>query len=610
MADPFHIVTSGIDANMRRLATHSQNATNANQPGYTRKDREVVSNMTAGEVSGVIAKEAVRYVNDTMIKQIRFQQSDVSSLSTQEEYATRIQQLHGNKGNSSALSHKLEKITESMKTLASNITHPNTTQVIHQLDQFCKQMQNTDEKLQDMVYEIHTDHHRSVKAINQHLHNIKNAGQQIFQLSNTSQSTADLYDMVDRDIHEMSKHMNVSVTFSNETPPSITVTTKSGIMLLNQSSSVNELEYSSNVTLLPGSDLPRVTVGGRDITKDIDTGMMQAHRELVDTRIKNIREECDELSFHLRDQLNMLHNEGTPEELRPTLLGSIGVPGVPSMNGTTLISGQGTLRLGVMQRVNDERQLASYHDIPLTNNMTLNNLITTINSGSSGVQAALSADGRLQLHTPAPGTGVVLGSSGGPPKAELSAGASFDPSNKWGVSHFFGLNNLLETEHLLPGEKIHGIAGAIRVRPDLINQGRLLSFARLTDKPLGTLPHAHPIQKRDVSITQDMIKRMRSDLLDIPAAGHLPGAHTSLQDYARRIIDGTTNYPNDIKASLTQQRQVLEELSHKAHEVSGVDVRDEMLAIVRLGQNQQILFKTLQMVNQMMKDLSDTMKGI
>lgn len=606
--DPFQIVNSGIRANMQRTSVRAQNVTNATQPGYTKKDIDIVSNFTGGEVSGVIAKKAHRQVNSSMVKQIRSQQSDVSNLSIKNEYAVRIQQLHGNKGNQGSLSYKLQEVTEALNTVSSNIKHPNTTKVLHSFDNFSKQMRETDSALEDITYEIHSNQGKSINLVNQHLRNIRDAGQQIFTLGDTNQSTADLYDIIDREIHELSKQMNVNVTFSKETVPSITITTRTGVMLLSQSNTVNEIKYESNSNLLPGDSLPEITVDGKNISNEITTGKMRAHMDIVNTNIKDLRAELDEITFQIRDNVNEIHNLGTPEELRKEITGSVGVPGQKPISGASVISGQGTLRLGVMTINSEDREMVSYHDIPLSDNMTMSSLINTINSGTSGVTAEITADGRFKLSTSTPNGGVVMGSFGTSPRAEMSSGNSLDPNNKWGFSHFFGLNNILETGEFLPGERGKGIAGQLSVRDNLKNNGTLLSFSELKNDAIIGSSVKNPIERRDTSVTQALSKRIRSDLIKIPASGHLPAFNTSLIDYTSRIIDGTTNFPNDTKNALDQKVRVLEEISHKANELSGVDVRDEVLAMVQISQNQQVLYKTLQIAMDMIKELQNSIR--
>ncbi|MBI1954012.1 MAG: hypothetical protein HYS39_00220 [Proteobacteria bacterium] len=607
MADSISILKSGIDANYVTSDVLSRNLAAAKEKGYTRKEQVVVVNTTGGEVSGVMTKEVIRYVVDSLVKQLRDQQSDVSSLELIEQTANYIQQLHGHKGEQNSLSHDLERCAEAIHTLSISHTDPNTTQVIHQLDLFAQRCVKSDTKLQDMVYDFHYDHINYVDSVNNHLVQISDTAKKIIELSNSGQSTVDLYDNLEREMHELSQYMNINVHFSKEIPPRLTITTSTGVSLLNSSTSVSKLTYSNAALLNPGDPLPAITVDGKDISNDIKSGKIYAVRYLSNTIIKNLREELDECVRQVRDKINALHNEGTASIPPITLTGTIGVPGnATALTTGTQISGQGTLRVGV---INAKGELVKYKDIALAANKDIQWLLDQINSSGTypaGIDASLTSDGRLQLKSREPSTanptyGITIGSVGST-KAQLCAGTTFDASKAWGVSHFFGLNNLLETDGVLPGDKVAGLTGKLKVRSDLIDNGTSLATARLSSS---STPETVAVKPGDLSVMQDIEHILRIDKVTIPAVGHLPIAVTSLTDYVRRIIDGTTNLAKDSQKELKREQQIYEELSRKAYEVSGVDVREQMMEMLKIVQNQQVLHKALEMSLAMRRALFD-----
>lgn len=601
MADAITILRSGIDANTAVSDVIARNIAGANQAGYTQKEQVVVSNVLGGTMAGVLAnqKDVKRHVVDTLVTEIRNQQTKVCYLKTLSDMSTRIQQIHGNKGTQNSTPHDIQNCLTSIQQLSVARTDPNATQVAHQFDVLAQNLVKADQGLQSLIYEANSTLISDVKDANSLIADITQTARNIVALSNTGNSVVDLEDKLDQDLHNLANYLNINVSYSKDIPPRLSVITQNGLSLINNSTFYNTLEYPASTNIPAGTDLPDISINGTIITDQITSGTIAANRYLVNTTLNQLRDSFSELTRQVRDQVNAIHNLGMGRTPPDTLRGTIGTPGSGgALTSSTPLSGTGTVRIGTLD---SSRNLASYVDIDLSTISDMTALEAAINVTASGVSASISADGRLVLTTNTSGNGVAIGSVG----AAQATMTDTTNSTTYGFSHYFGLNNVFVTEGALPGEKIAGMAGIIQIRSDLVNNGKAIAYGRLDSS---ATPSGEAILLGDTSILQNFKDVLSIDTLTVPAAGDIPITYCTLIDYARRIVDNTTTLYKDSSRELEREKDIYMELSIVGNEVSGVDIRAQLLEMVKNSENQKVAYKALQMCLDMQRSLLDIMR--
>jgi flagellar hook-associated protein 1 FlgK len=596
MADAIRTLLSRINVDKERLQVSSSNIARHNVDGNTRKELQVASQASNGELTGVQSTGITRVVNNVLQSRLRLQSSSVGNSEVLNDYYSQLQQLFGSKGEQNSFVHDISRFADSLKSLAVTSDPGKKREVVLAADQMLKQLNWMTQQMQVIRTAVDSQAAEITKTVNTQINDIQSLNVQITQYGLSGVDTTALMDQRELLVYQLAENMDIFV--QQTSPWKISLFTGSGQTLL-QETIPSTLSYTQAPTTSPGQTLSPVTLNGIDVTNQIASGQLQALINMRDTVIPGLQSQLDELARQMRDSLNAIHNQGSPALPRNQLTSMSLAPGLPSITGTSVISGNGTLRIGV---VDPSGTLIDYKDIVLSANMTINSLISQINSTSlttnatGGTFSAALVNGTLQITAGTGANGIVLGSAG-TPAAQICAGTTFNTTNAYGFSHFFGFNNLFQTGNIVATSSLQpGVANIIGVRQDILANPNLLSCGQLSSSTPPPLQAGAGIPVRDISITQQMSAALKTGQISFSASGNLPLTVTNFIDYGSRILSANATEATAAHNKNERERTILEELSSKSNEISAVDPSTELMNTITISSSQAITMKAMKIM--------------
>ncbi|MGD9650132.1 MAG: flagellar hook-associated protein FlgK, partial [Dongiaceae bacterium] len=263
---------SGLSLAQLGLSVTSNNISNVNTPGYTRKIVEQVSQARSGIGSGVDLGAITRRVNNSLLGEMRTQNSTSYRSQTTSEYFTRLQDLFGRPGATSSLNNQILSLANAFEALGAGPENPqnqintvteavNLTQKINNLGQTIQNLRGeTDQEIVTMVGEIN--------ALLNHIHDLNH---QIVGTPENSQSFADLEDQRDQALQDLSQYIDVS--YFTQADGQFVVLTGASMPLV--SNGVFQLAYTPQSAVVPGSTFNAITINGsNDLTNIVQNGKL------------------------------------------------------------------------------------------------------------------------------------------------------------------------------------------------------------------------------------------------------------------------------------------------------------------------------------------------
>ena len=333
---------TGLDANKQALNIISQNLANANTPGYSRQIVEQTARYVQGVGSGVQIENVVRKVDDFLLRASQTQASQVERNNVIADYQDRVQIQLGQPGSGNSLDTYIANFFNVAKQLSDlPDSSANRSNLISSARTLANRISDVAESLEDLRYQADRDIRTATQAVNQSIAKLGELNKGISAAYVSRQSTAGLLDARDAEIENISKYMDVAVTYSQT--GAAYVTTTSGVALvdeLNHKLVFNTAESVSNFInndrlgslQLLTLDANGVEVGARttlvtsdvssDVTSVISSGRIGGYLELRDRALPRMLDELDMLAANLRNAVNEIQNAGTayppPRELTGT----------------------------------------------------------------------------------------------------------------------------------------------------------------------------------------------------------------------------------------------------------------------------------------------------
>lgn len=619
---PIGLLLTKIQSDRGLAEITSSNITNAEVDGFTRKEAYVISNTTGNSgVSSVQLSAIQRNIDKALQAQVELENSRLGQASSLNNYYQKISNLLGTKASHGTFVHQLGEFTGAIRSIESlGPTGIQKHAIIEGGVTFCDTMNMVGKSILELRSLIDQEIVDCIRELNNTLTETMEVNTEIAQLSLQRISTVNLQDKRDMTLHTMSELLNIQV--SSDINDQVIISSEMG-RLLTARRQTYMYSYDPSVVSSPGQKLnhiyyagtPGVPGSGADVTGEFKTGKIAALLELRDQVLVDFQAEMDELSQVVRDSVNALHNSGTSYGGGGTLTGSKALYGVVDINGNnilpqgaTAIDGQGTIRIGVSNKMGT---LIDYKDIVLTDGMTIGGLVTQImtgtnytNSGGGGATAGGGftvqqlATGELQISADTVGNTITLGSIGNPP-AQISASTltstGFDSTRALGFSHFFGLNNFFSTgSQVYSSSNQIGLCNVLEVNPALVLNNSNLSVGQLAGTSVVT---------GDVSIASQIGDCLIKNDLSFSQVGQQPSIITSATDYAARVFALIQSDISVAKSNFDYRQVTYDELATRAHDTSAVNPSDELLKLFEISTSQQISSKALAILQQMQNDL-------
>ena len=354
---------SGLAASQQALNVISNNISNANVDGYTKKQANNTTLMLGDQVAGVQVASITRNADDVFLKNMR---GEISSLSRDEaisSFYSEVESIFGSTGDSVSLTATLTNLETRLQSLmtapADNVQH---SQIVSVAEDLTFQMRSSVAHIQELRLRVDKDIESSIKTINDALAEIEKMNQDISQASITGRPIGDLMDRRDQFLKQISEQMDVN-TFPRPND-GLAIYTKSGQALLEVNATT--LSYTATGNIKPESRYEEGHFGPievastsfvTDLTQNISSGKIAGLLQLRDAILPELTDQLENLSDQLMTQMNQAHNAGVPYPPPSTLTSTRKISAADQFYAT------GTLRIAVM---NDKGSYVDYLDVNLS----------------------------------------------------------------------------------------------------------------------------------------------------------------------------------------------------------------------------------------------------
>jgi len=297
---------SGLRVVQRSIDTVSQNITNAQTPGYTRKSVAQSAVVIGQTGAGVQAGELRRVVDASLQADLRRREGALAGQTVKEAYLQRVEELQGRPEDQSSLASTFARVQgafEKLSTTPESTTHQ--LQVVTEATALTEQMHAMSSQMLALRNQTQNEIGASVEAINGHLTRIADLNNEIVATFQRGDSIAHLEDKRDQSLLELSKFMDIQSVRSNDNR--IIVTSRSGLTLVDRSAqqlefSVAKLDNAAYYSATPPGNIPGIMVKGpppRDVTSALGGGKVGALLELRDRTFPTLQAQLDEFAHKL-----------------------------------------------------------------------------------------------------------------------------------------------------------------------------------------------------------------------------------------------------------------------------------------------------------------------
>jgi len=554
-------LTSGLNMAIRGMMTtalktnlSSQNITNADKVGYSRKELEVrYLTTTTGStpVAGMVVGTTDKFLVKALIDDISKYQSNLVVSNSLDYYATQI----GNTDGTNSISSYLDGMYSSLQFLATNPeTSANKSQVVQTANNLASSLRDLSNDIQKLRLDSEQRIAASVSGINASLKRIDSLNEQVAGGAAGDSSIAEYEDQRTLELQNLAKEMDIQYFYTADNR--LQIYTGDGQPLLMSDPNLISYTVTNQVngsTVYPAG-FSAMTLNGNDITTTIRSGQLAGLIELRDTIYVQEQQKLDEFSTVLKDQINTLLNQGASIPARSLMVGSR-----DTLTGATPFTATGSIRVAV---TDNSGTVINYTDINLATMTSINDVLTALN-GVAGLTATFTTDGELSIAVAPTTNGVSINPLTS--SVTSSTGQSF--------SQYFGTNDLFTGT----------TAEDMKVSDYLIANPEYLAISVLSSS--GTLAIGdRGVNRGDGSIA-DAISDMLNSNISFNAAGDFAAQNNTLQRYAQAFISTAANKADMRQKESDTSFNVFKTNSDLLTSSNGVNV-DEETAKLLLYQNQ------------------------
>jgi len=542
---------AGLRNTESKISVTSDNVTNADKAGYTRKEYETHYSATVGRTlpsGGAIATiDYDPFLFEALI-------SDIGAASRDAvlgEYLTAFaNELGSTDGDNSASAYLNDFITALDRLSLTPEDDSLKSQVVFSAQRLANELNRLSTSVQDARLKADEEIESLVIKVNQHVQRIADLNSTITFTEIAGNSTANLQDDRRSEIEELSKLIDINY-FTNQ-DNELQIYTQGRPLL---DSRAHTITYAANTaldknTLYPGG-FNAINLDGFDLTPVVRDGQLGGLVAVRDQFLVEEQAKLDEFAVVLMRQMNEILNEGSSLPPRQSMVGSLNGLVVGTPLGAT-----GNIRIATTD-VNGVVQ--NFADINLVPLLDVGDLIVAIN-GALGpdVTASLNANGEFQLVANNAGEGLAIN--------ELTS--SFLPNSE-NLSDHFGLNNLFDGDG----------ADNIMVSNYLTTDAGFLATARLNGGAIAIGQAA--LFEGDSALSRDMNDAF-GNTFTFNAAGNFAGQTESIDDYIDKIISNAAFRANDANTDASIGSALVNQTKTTLANLSGVNIDEEMTTLIDL----------------------------
>ncbi|MEQ9555721.1 MAG: flagellar hook-associated protein FlgK [Rhodospirillales bacterium] len=465
---------SGLLANQTALNIVSQNVANVNTVGYSRKIIQQQSVVLAGQGAGVSIADFTRVVDKGLLKSIRQELGELNNVIVQESYYQRLQETFGTPGDNSSISHILEELKEAAELLAVSPDRVlEQSELVRQAQAAVEKFASMSRTIQDLRLQADQQLETVVVEMSQLTADIDQLNDDIIRFSSTGNDTTDLEDQRDNKIDRLSEL--VDIRFFSRNDGDVVVFTSSGLTLVDTIPPTITHESAaamSSTSTVANGQIDGIYVGERlainDLTTQARGGQLAGLLEMRDDVLPNLQAQLDELAAQLRDQINLVHNRGTPypghQELSGQRIFALPQEQTISLSGTndvaivlTDTNGEQTITVRLSEILSGTGNGQTFGDgTDDSTAITITELAARLEdffqlNGAPSASVTMNAQSQLSINLNNTSLGFGFRDESGTADGSSFADASirFDKDGDGtvdetvsGFSNFFGLNNL------------------------------------------------------------------------------------------------------------------------------------------------------------------------
>lgn len=608
------VIQSALRSSHKKASNAGMNLSGMESEGYIAREAHESSIVLNGVTLGVEVSQIVQRVNETLMGRVRIQNNKVAASKVNSQYSQKMSSLFGKKGSKDTLAHSGREIFDVSKLLET--TPQDTSLKVKLINSFQKHVSkiNTQaQNIQSLRLETEMDIRSSVDQINSLLTEISEHNKSI-SINNYKGDNSAL-DYIDKRrvaLQKLSSFLAIDESAFNIIDRyNLEIKDVNGNVLVQNDKYAT---FSMDKTYFYHAQTQGATIychslSGREINysdemKKVDhEGGLKRLAELRDQILPKMQQQLDSYTSSFMDQFNAQHNKGIPLTLSNTLNSGLHIPdhttdsGINSIDGSTIISGQGTLRLNVLNQ--NSKELKGYLDIELTDNMSMDNIISQINSSefanNFGVSAEINSDGKFVLQTTYPNGGLSFSSGQTDSEPQINIGEFFNEPKSYEFSHFFGFNNLFESSKHSLGQNSDGLSEHIRLRSDIANDYQKLSCGTLK---ANTLINSVALEIGDLRNLEEMASLFAQNI-EFKENSLISREVTTLEHYSETSITFAIGFEVEATNALKKNEFLMEGLSQKVKDISGVDQQEELQQLVEITTHTTFLVKAFKLLNDM-----------
>jgi flagellar hook-associated protein 1 FlgK len=570
---------TGLQTNQAALQVTSNNVTNANTVGYTRKIVSQSHIVIGAQGAGVEIGSIDRYVDEYLAKQVRSSSSTLGALGLSDSYFQRIQDMFGTLESNSSIGASITDLAQQFEALAANPESASQMQtVVASAIAAAQELNSMSKDIQQLRFDADKEIAAAVDILNTQLEQIDGLNEEIARNKVMGVPTGELEDKRDVALGKISEQIDIN--YFTRSTGELVIFTLSGRTLLNSDPvtlSHTPVSSMSSSFTYPGV-IDGIDVNGTDITTEIRSGRLASLVEMRDTTLPNLTAEINNLAVALRDEMNRVHNTGSGLPAADTLTSS-------RAQAATAASLTGAVRVTLLNADGTEAYTAA---VAAPGTLDAAGFAAAINAALAGFGGSSATEAGGIVTVDGNGLGVVI------------SGGTVDPGGglpTTSVSDFLHLNDLFVGEDPLGIDN----AAVISVRSDIAADPALLSRGALQ---LDAVTATYYVSSGDNTVAQALAAKF-NEQLSFTAAGGLPTTTETLAGYGIAILSMISAKGNTAGDSLAYETAVAQELSYRASSQSGVNMDEEMSNLILYQNAYAASARLVTVVNEMFATLDN-----
>lgn len=634
---PQDILNSGLNSTRKELDVVSQNMANADlveNGSYAARKRYVTETLTANTPSGTTASEIHTALQQETVNAIRNSLSDLQQSIVKGDFYSNYEVIVGESGRAATFVHSGSQVFETLNQLTGMVNGTNSQMLMSKIDAHITDLKQLYSNIQEMRFNADGKIEQAVSSVNLLLTRIATANKNISKSSGNTDQQMNWVDDQRAALQQLSEC--VGIRTSRDSNGIISVYTIDSGRALVQGVDAAKISYTRATTVTPTTTFSNITLSDQNGNSSTDItallrgngninnnpeyggGELRALLEIRDIDLVTLQQRLDKYAETLRDNINKYHNQGATKYARTTLTGTAGLPGTGgTITGATVIAGQGTFRIAVVDTTNNQAT-AAFSDINLVGITNITGLMTAINA-VAGVNASINANNQLEIAYTGgvANRGISIGETGAtapqicldPASTGFAAVVGADPTAAHSVGGFFGLNNVFDSPNFYFGAaSINGLVSDLSIRSDLKANPNLFCIGKLnTDAapPFAAGQVATPVN--DATVANSILNFYNNTTFTFTTASGAQVTGTPLE-FAERIIADQAAVIATNESAREMKEYIHKGLAEAYNKQAGVDREEAMQELMHIVIQQKMIGTALGKVNEMQKQLIESLR--